>query len=773
MQKVLQASIFICDIMINALCVWEGREQMSRKFKSPAEYIRYADKYAIFRGALLMIVFVLLLMYSIVRLSYIQNRDAAIDTLKESVAQSAAKIKSEIRFGTDRVRAQARAAESFESVYDENFLKTLYSSPDDSLFSHFSVRLANGNSLQCDGSIFDGIVWSSESPVSGADDTVSISSKTVSAVNGKEIFRIFAPVESKSDENGKIWVYGVTELDSLSDFFSSTGFGGNSSLIVFEAKTGAVLMDTDNWLGLRAGYIGAMSKMDFYAGKSGKAVLSDINNRKSGYTCVADKEQRLACAYTPVGVSDWYVMQFVPEQVLFGSVETDSRVMLASFTIILMVMLLFLVWINGRVADLNKGEAKNRYITDVRNRILAAALEETSTRVFLYDKTTGEMSVIKDADGIHSSDVRRYKNGIEELIKYEGMSDDDARRLKNGIAVTSPGKASKLTLVSKRGADEEFLRYTLTGAKNETGGIMIIGTARDVTEHERQKRRHVDLEKVKNAVVTYDTTGVEVNLERNCWKILWLNEPAVLAAGYQTLKTYTNYDSDMERDVASKVHAEDREIFMNKLNRFSMLEAFRRGETDASFEYRISSGTDGSYSYRVIEIHLFRDKQNDEVKASFYIRNIDDAEIDKYTVNKFNNAASHILSSVLECAAGSLARAAFADLESGLFVPVSFDGKHVLPKLEALDYDEQIRRYAETCVHPNDRQSFLACSDRKFLLEELKKESCVRLEFSTLVTEGGGNGVYRKVVRTCEKVRGANTTGGEIVIIERLKEALI
>ena len=747
---------------------------MSRKFRSPAEYIRYADKYAIFRGALLMIVFVLLLMYSIVRLSYIQNRDAAIDTLEESVSQSAAKIKSEIRFGTDRVKAQARVAESFESVYDENFLKTLYSNPDDSLFSHFSVRLANGNSLQCDGSVFDGIVWSSESPVSGADDTVSISSKTVSAVNGKEIFRIFAPVAGKSDENGKIWVYGVTELDSLSEFFSSTGFGGNSSLVVFEAKTGAVLMDTDNWLGLRAGYIGAMSQMDFYSGKSGKAVLADIQSRKSGYTCVAYDRQRLACAYTPVGVSDWYVMQFVPEDVLFASVATDSRVMLASFTIILMVMVLFLVWINGRVADLNKGEAKNRYITDVRNRILAAALEETSTRLFLYDKNTGEISVLKDADGIHS-DLCKYKNGIEELIKYEGMSDDDARRLKNGIAVTSPGKASKLTLVSKKGSDEVFLRYTLTGAKNETGGIMIIGTARDVTEREKQKRRHVDLEKVRNAVVTYDTTGIEVNLERNCWKILWINEPVLETLGYQPLKTYTNYDSDLGRDVASKLHIEDREVFINKLNRFSMLEAFRRGETDSSFEYRISSGTDSdvSYAYRVIEIHLFRDKQTDEVKASFYIRNIDDAEIDKYTVNKFNNAASHILSSVLECASGSLARAAFADLESGLFVPVSFDGKHVLPKLEALDYDEQIRRYAETCVHSNDRQSFLACTDRKFLTEELKKDNSVKLEFSTLVTEGGGNGVYRRVVRTCERVRNGNSDTGEIVIIERLKEALI
>lgn len=745
---------------------------MSRKFKSPAEYIKYADKYAIFRGALLMIVFVLLLMYSIVRLSYIQNRDATVDTLKESASQSAAKIKSEIRFGKDRVKAQARVAESFDSVYDENFLKTLYSSPDDSLFSHFSVRLANGNSLQRDGSVFDGIVWSQESPVSGADDTVSISSKTVSAVNGKEVFRIFAPVEGKSDENEKIWVYGVAELDSLSEFFNSTGFDGNSSLIVFEAKSGSVLMDTDNWLGLRGSYIGALSKMNFYSGKSGKAVLSDIRNRKSGYTCVAYDGKKLACAYTPVGVSDWYLMQFVPEDVLFESVETDSRVMLASFATILMVMVLFLVWINGRVADLNKGEAKNRYITDVRNRILAAALEETSTRVFLYDKNTDEISVIKDADGIHS-DVRKYKNGIEELIKYEGMSDDDARRLKNGIAVTSLGKASKLTLFSKRGSEETFLRYTLTGTKNENGGIMIIGTARDVTEHEKQKRRHVDLEKVKNAVVTYDTTGVEVSLERNCWKILWLNEPAVVSLGYEPLKMYTNYDSDFKHEIAAKIHTEDREIFINKLNRFSMLEAFRRGETDSSFEYRINTGSDGSYGYRVIEIHLFRDKQTDEVKASFYIRNIDDAEIDKYTVNKFNNAASHILSSVLECASGSLARAAFADLESGLFVPVSFDGKHVLPKLEALDYDEQIRQYAETCVHPNDRQSFIACSSREFLTGELEKDSSVRLEFSTLVTDGGENGVYRRVVRTCEKVRGGNSSSGEIVIIERLKEALI
>ena len=56
---------------------------------------------------------------------------------------------------------------------------------------------------------------------------------------------------------------------------------------------------------------------------------------------------------------------------------------------------------------------------------------------------------------------------------------------------------------------------------------------------------------------------------------------------------------------------------------------------------------------------------------------------------------------------------------------------------------------------------------------ELEKDSSVRLEFSTLVTDGGENGVYRRVVRTCEKVRGGNSSSGEIVIIERLKEALI
>ncbi len=439
-----------------------------------------------------------------------------------------------------------------------------------------------------------------------------------------------------------------------------------------------------------------------------------------------------------------------------------------SFFVIQFIIAVFVLWVNGRVIKMKKNDASSRHQAQMTNRVLATALADTSIRVFIYYKATGKTVFLKG--GMETPD-NMDKDSLEAISESEGFSADDTRKLKNSIALVGVGKSVKFTLCSHRDGKETFLRYTLVGATDENGDpTIVIGTARDITEDETHRRRQIDLEKFRNSVVTYKTTGFEIALERNKWKIMWMNEPAVEKSGLDTRNKKSSYDEDMAKYIIPCIHPEDREQFSKFLDRLTLLEDFRRGKTEKSLDYRILTDKNNPevFEYRITEVHLLRDKDTDEAKADVYVRNIENADLEKFTVKHIDEITNHILSSVLGFMSTSCARAAFAQLDEGVVLPVSFNGRDFLPKLEKFGLDEFMEDFAQYYVQDDYKQEFLKQSTLEYFRKELAEKDCISMDFVTLC-ECDGKNVYTPVTRYAFKIK--NSTNNEMVIIEKIQNS--
>ncbi len=733
-------------------------------YKHIEQYIKSTDKYGIMRGALVIFAFTGLLVFGAVRLSYMQTKSVAVDTLLESASQGAAKVSSEMRLAADRVKAAAKVVSNFDDISDKRMLGVLESVENDAMFSHFALRTENGTSIQSDGRRISSVVWSSETAAHPADSSVTVSARTVSAQDGGDILRIFAPVEGKLAEENALWLYGVIEVGTLESSFASTGFGGNSSLVVFEKNSGHVLMDTDDWLDLGGADIGGLSKLRYAQGFSANKVFSDIVDSQKGYTEIVTDNGNIMCAYLPAGVSDWYVLQLVPKEVLFESYDKGKNPVILSYLIVIAAMVIFIFWINGRVARVKKNDENSKYHTEMNTQVLATALTDTSIRIFLYYKNTGEALILKDGAG--QGESKLVKNGLDTIAANECLSEDDARRLKNSAALVGPGKNVKFTLCSHRGGTESFLRYTLVGSKDANGDpTLVIGTARDITADETERRKKLDVEKFRNSVVTYKTSGFEIYLERNGWKIMWLNEPLLS----ETLGKAGEYDKDLKRAVLPLIHPSDRENVGMFLDRLTLLEDFRRGRTEKSMEYRIMCDTKdgGVYEYRIIEVRLLRELTTDQAKADIYIRNVENADLERFTVKQIDEITNLILSSVMCCLSNRCTRAAYARLEDNIFVPVTFDGRSVLPRLEKFEIEAFMENFANKCVAEEDRARLVEMSKRSFIKKEISEKGEAVINFKALVERDGKSG-YVPVTRHITPCGEGEIN--EVVIIEKTAE---
>ena len=82
-----------------------------------------------------------------------------------------------------------------------------------------------------------------------------------------------------------------------------------------------------------------------------------------------------------------------------------------------------------------------------------------------------------------------------------------------------------------------------------------------------------------------------------------------------------DYDTQLEKVISAIVYKSDKPAFVRALNRHYLLECFREGKCEFAIEYRTyeSGGMAGTGS---LDVRIYRDKYNDEVKANFYVRSI-------------------------------------------------------------------------------------------------------------------------------------------------------
>lgn len=169
----------------------------------------------------------------------------------------------------------------------------------------------------------------------------------------KYIVRSSAPVRSNGDTIAIL--YGMTELKDLQDRYAEDVKNIDAHLYVFEADSGELLVDTVN---PTLDNISILKNRKYKNGHTYNEMRKNIDMRYSGYTEFVARltKEDLYVHYSPLGISDWYIMVARPTKIVFENARKITRILLTMFLILLFVGLIYILLImrsERKISNLN------------------------------------------------------------------------------------------------------------------------------------------------------------------------------------------------------------------------------------------------------------------------------------------------------------------------------------------------------------------------------------------------------------------------------------
>ncbi len=410
----------------------------------------------------------------------------------------------------------------------------------------------------------------------------------------------------------------VAEINakSLSDAAAiSNAFGNSAEHIIFDSASGEIIVNTAAKYGFDGTSIGFLTDYAFEDGYSANKMFSDISKKMSGYTEITGNDgQSFSFDYEPIGSEGLYLMQLLPTYSLGNSVMRITKLFFAGIIVLVAGAFLFAVWTSLVAKKFSNEKSEQGYNNSVMKQLLLQVAESSYADMFVYYSEDDEICVFRDREGFHR-EVLVQTDALNYLANYYGLSEQDERRLKNALAITGSQKELKLDLVSCRDGRSIPLECTLCRVKDvsPSKGAIVCTAVEDTGRYSAEDTA------VRDEVI-YNTTGVELMLERNMWRFLWNNEKCFDKLGFGN-DFRTNYDADLEQNISPLIISRDRQTFLRTLSRLHLLESFRNGNTDICIKYKINTG-DGVYECRILDVHMFRDGKTDEIKANLYARHI-------------------------------------------------------------------------------------------------------------------------------------------------------
>ena len=212
----------------------------------------------------------------------------------------------------------------------------------------------------------------------------------------REVVRSAVPIISQGDVVGIL--YGVIELDTLEERYKEFAEGLGAKLYIIERGNGNMIIDTRND---HLGNISSFKERKAKKGFSYKKMHSDIMSGNSGYSAYlpgGESEYHYA-HYSSVGISDWQIMLAKPESVVFKTAKKTERTMFTLFSIIVLIMAVYLIII---FSSERKQTVLNVCASKIRKLLLEVSRNDSSIIEALEgitDYSKSRSAFFADTDG--------------------------------------------------------------------------------------------------------------------------------------------------------------------------------------------------------------------------------------------------------------------------------------------------------------------------------------------------------------------------------------
>ena len=276
--------------------------------------------------------------------------------------------------------------DGFESFHSEDAIEVLRVSEVSEYISDLGILYGDGTMINATG-----------------EKTVAESEMISEIFKNKRGISMLTELQDSNSDNLTVYVplvEGKTELVGTVNFMSTVRQIGmiNSDItriILFNAGTGRIILDADNKSTGAGRYLpynvfNYIKNSNISTEKTYDEFRKDINQEKSGFLGIREKSDNKVnyIAYTPVGYSDWYVLQIMHESALEDElVKFDSTVREAFivFVVILFIVLclLFVLMRRGSIISENIRVQKIRddNLFEAQGRLISSISDELKTPI--------------------------------------------------------------------------------------------------------------------------------------------------------------------------------------------------------------------------------------------------------------------------------------------------------------------------------------------------------------------------------------------------------
>lgn len=488
-------------------------------------------------------------------------------------------------------------------------LETLTRSVD---FVQTGLRLPDGSALLDDGQYHHDLLWTERSAgvLPGGRFLLGRVEQIDLGAGPLWVVRLFVEVPN----SGGCLLFGSVALDSLAAKALPYAQDATQSLLLFEADSGALLLDHLH----EPPAVGEEFYASVYMDDAQTAQLRRDGEQEEVQTTRRPDGKRLYLCTRRTEIPGWSLCVAVREEAVGSAVSIPSTFAYG---------LLLVLYGVAAVAVLLYQSMRERYVQGKldrevarRNSVMNAALPASDVQVFEL-LTTGLLRLFAPQSG-RGEELKTTVGTPKELLAYINCAQQWEPAFDAALERATWGQDSEVEIQTQ--SDEEtWLRVRMEPLLNNEE-IRAIGTIRDITGEVLERQRQETMNKLLDRMMEGTVAGIEVALETDQWKMLWGRE------NYQRVLAVVSEEEPYGRfileGVSPTIHPRDREDYRKLMDRRNLLGASLNGAKRLTHDYRVRIDHGPRYEWHSMEVYFFRDSMRRQVKCCFFIRQVNQAK---------------------------------------------------------------------------------------------------------------------------------------------------
>ena len=477
-----------------------------------------------------------------------------------------------------------------------------------------------------------------------------------------------------------------------------SAFGRDSGFAVYNASTGVYLINHTDFT--ENGYYDALLSLN----ENGSA--SRLLNDETTIAHLDADGEKVFIAQRRTAVRPWNVAILIPESEMSAYAARIKWVPWAVAGAVLMVVAVHMLFVYLCGRRMRIENLQNEQILEASERLLGSMALEAETTLFIYRR--GQSAAMSCYDGLGlfgEASETKQQTTLRALEEACGLDEADAERLHVRMSELEHGGSAELLL---RGSlpDREVRRLRFELNANTADESVIVCGVRDCTQ-EMLTQNRAETEQNYLEANTQNTMAIwTLNVGRNLWRCVHIKDVARASIlGALAQDDWRDFTADLNNTLREYIHPVDYAIHVQKMSIQSIAGFYRSGRTEINLDYRVLSVNRESYEWHRMRVHLYPDKETEDIMANIYVFDVDvekNAELERGERKK-------IFKKTLRALSGIYYALYYVDLDNDLcYAAKSHDGE--LVTRICTPYRETFDRYLQG-VHPDDRDDLRSMLD--------------------------------------------------------------